>query len=290
MNMSCFLRNNEVIVPLLSRKQVLNLKLSSIPKKRLKTLALSFSVIAKGSAADIIKELLEIQLDEQRVNQFIKDEYAKQIEERRARISDEDLRTELNKVNDFSWGVVQGQLDQKIQTQYVRRIVSYEDLISNVASELHDEITNYVICTWFNHWTTVLIEEHISSHRRVIPTIKNIKGVDIFFDGQPFDLKITPLPRDYDPNAALLNPKDLAVWMYENQGAQRFGSDNRLFVVLLNKENPAMSWELKRDFDLVSAAIDGFFSKERVSSEDEIAFTFAKKTYTALSKVLFIAR
>ncbi|HOJ40596.1 MAG TPA: hypothetical protein PK644_09070 [bacterium] len=94
------------------------------------------------------------------------------------------------KVETFSWGVVQGQLDQKIQVEYVRRIVRYEDLLSNVRAKLHDDVTNYVICTWFNHWTTVLIEEHISTHKKVIPTIKNIKGIDIFFDGQPFDLKV----------------------------------------------------------------------------------------------------
>jgi hypothetical protein len=277
-------------MPLLSRKEVLNLKLASIPKAQLRTLALDFSASGNGSAASIIKELLEIRPNEERIDQFIKGEYAKLIEKRRARISDEDLRNELSKVSDFSWGVVQGQLDQKIQSQYVRRFVTYEDLVSSVAANLHDEITNYVICTWFNHWTTVLIEEHISIHPQVIPTVKNIKGVDIFFDGQPFDLKITPLPHDYDPNAALDNPSGLAIWMYENQGAQRFGSDNRLFVVLLNKENPEMSWELKRDFDLVSSAIDDFFNKETVSAEDEIAFAFANKTYTAISKILFIAR
>jgi len=40
----------------------------------------------------------------------------------------------------------------------------------------------------------VLIEEYISTHPKVIPTIKNIKGIDIFFNDQPFDLKITYLP------------------------------------------------------------------------------------------------
>jgi len=88
--------------------------------------------------------------------------------------------------------------------------------------------TIYVICTWYNHWTTVLIEEHISTHPKVIPTIKNIKGIDIFFDGQPFDLKITYLPRGYEPIDVVRNSSDLAIWMYENQGAQRFGTDNRL--------------------------------------------------------------
>jgi hypothetical protein len=270
-------------MPLLSRKEVLNLKLSSIPKELLVTLALNFSLTGQGSAADIIKELIETDPSEDYVNQFIKNEYAKRIEKRRARISDEDLQNELKKVNDFSWGVVQGQLDQKIQSQYVRQIVTYDDLVSSVVADLHDEITNYVICT-------VLIEEHISSHPCVIPTIKNVKGVDLFFDGQPFDLKTTGLPRNYDPKAALENPTDLAVWMYENQGAQRFGSDNRLFVVLFDKEDPTLSWQLKRDYNLVFTAIDDFFNKEAASPDDEIVFTFAKKTYTAISKVLLITK
>jgi hypothetical protein len=133
-----------------------------------------------------------------------------------------------------------------------------------------------------------LIEEHISAHKKVIPTIKNIKGVNIFFDGQPFDLKVTYLPREYDPADAIKNPSDLAVWMYENQGAQRFGSDNRLFVILLDKDNPERSWELKRDFNFVFQKIDNFFDMETVSKKDEIIFTFGRKTYTTVTKVLII--
>jgi len=203
-------------------------------------------------------------------------------------ISDEDLIKELHKVRDFSWGVVQGQLDQKIQTEYVRKIVRYDDLIKNVKSKLHNDVTSYAICTWYNHWTTVLIEEHISQHSKIIPTLKNIKGIDIFFNGQPFDLKTTYLPRDYNIQDTVKNPKNLAVWLYENQGAQRFGSDNRLFVILLDTKNAEESWKLKRNFELVFLKIDDFFNKESVSSADEVVFSFAKKTYTAVSKILLI--
>ena len=45
-----------------------------------------------------------------------------------------------------------------------------------------------------------------------------------------------------------------------------------------------------RDYDLVFTAIDDFFNKEEVSPDDEIVFTFAKKTYTAISKVLLITK
>ena len=82
----------------------------------------------------------------------------------------------------------------------------------------------------------------------------------------------------------------MAVWLYENQGAQRFGADNRLFVVLLDKKDIERSWELKRDFDLVFQKIDDFFNKETVSKKDEIVFEFGRKTYTAITKVLIITK
>jgi len=275
---------------MLSQKEVSNLKLSCIPLPQLKTLASDLGISNRGATTEIIKRILERRPDEKMIDMFIKERYAEKIQQRRLIISDEDLKKELMKVKTFSWGVVQGQLDQKIQAEYVRRFVRYDELLNNVKAKLHEDVTNYVICTWYNHWTTVLIEEHISTHSKVIPTIKNIKGIDIFFDSQPFDLKVTYLPREYNPIDAIKNPSNLAVWMYENQGAQRFGADNRLFVVLLDKENPERSWELKRNFALVFQKIDNFFNKETVSQRDEIVFTFGRKTYTAVTKVLLITK
>lgn len=275
-------------MPLLSAKEVRNLKLSSIPLEKLKEFAGNSGHNNTGSATDIIKRLIDIQNIDSKIDNFIKQQYSLRIKERKGLISDGDLIKELHKVKDFSWGVVQGQLDQKIQVEYVRKIVRYDDLITNVKVKLHNDVTSYVICTWYNHWTTVLIEEHISQHPKVIPTLKNIKGIDIFMDSQPFDLKTTYLPRDYDIQDVIKNPKNLAVWMYENQGAQRFGSDNRLFAILLDTKNLEESWKLKRNFDLVFSKIDDFFNKEKVSAADEVVFSFAKKTYTAVSKVLLI--
>jgi hypothetical protein len=276
-------------MPLMSPREVLKLKLDSIPFPQLKEFA-SMSGISKGRKTEIIKEILQKGVDEKIVDRFIKQKYEERIQNRKKLISDDELKKELLKVETFSWGVIQGQLDQKIQTEYVRKIVRYDELLNRVKTGLHDDITNYVVCTWFNHWTTVLIEEHISMHERVIPTIKNIKGIDIFFDGQPFDLKVTYLPRDYDHRKAIEKPLDLAVWRYENQGIQRFGADNRLFVVLLDRDNPERSWELKRNFDLVFQRIDEFFDKESVSEQDEILFSFRKRVYTAITKILIISK
>lgn len=275
---------------LVSDKELKNLKLRGIRSQELKELAVSFGIEKKGTAGDIIKRCIEANIPQVRIDSFIKLKYQDQILERQSVISDKELIEEVGKVSDFSWGAVQGKLDQKIQSGYVRKFFRYKDLLINVTSKLHNEITAYVVATWYNHWTTILIEDHISLHSKVIPTLKNNFGVDIFFGGQAFDLKTTYLPRDYPAKDAIGNPKKLAIWMYENQGEQRFGDDNRLFIILIDKNNPDQSWKLKRDFSFIFEKIDDFFENATVSSKDEIVFTFKKKTYTTISKVLVITK
>ncbi len=273
---------------LVSKKELANLKLEGIKLGDLKELADILGLSPKGTCANLIKNMIDV--PQNKINQFIKNKYKNQIKKRQLLISDNDLEKELIKVKDFRWSVVQGQLDQKIQTEYVRRFVRYEELINGVKSKLHDDITHYVVATWYNHWTTVLIEDHISQHPNVIPTLKNNFGVDIFFDNQPFDLKITYLPKGFVLEEVLKNPKGLIIWLYEKQGPQRFGSDNRFFVVLASKNNLEESWKLKRDFNFVFEEIDKFFDKSSVSTKDEIIFSFKKKTYTTISKILVITK
>ena len=273
---------------LVSKKELINQKLKSIKVEDLKELAESLGESVAGNGSDIIKRIIDKSSED--IDEFIKRKYQSQIKERQRIISDEDLKQELMKVESISWGVVQGQLDQKIQKEYVRRFVRYNDLVNGVKNKLHDDITNYVIATWYNHWTTVLIEDYISQHPRVIPTLKNYKGIDIFFDGQPLDLKITYLPRNYSLEEAIKNPKELVIWLYENQGAQRFGADNRFFVVLASKDNLEESWKLKRGFNFVFSKISDFLDKTTVSKKDEIIFSFDRKTYTAISKILIITK
>lgn len=278
-------------MPLLSKKEVLNLKLKSIPVNELKEFCRIYGYQDNIETSKIIETIISSNeaLDD-KINKFIKDKFSKRIEARRKLISDEDLKNELLNVQSFAWGVIQGQLDQKIQSQYVRKFFRYQDLIKNVRLKLHKDVTNYVICTWFNHWTTVLIEEHIGQHPKVIPTLKNIKGIDLFFDGQPFDLKVTYLPRGYNPDEAIKEPIKLARWFYENQGEQRFGFDNRIYIVLFDKSNPEKSWELKREFDFIFKNIDDFFNLEQITPDDEIVFSYKRNTYTTITKILLITK
>ncbi len=164
---------------LVSIKELTNLKLKAMRAEDLKELAASVGIKPKGSAGDLIKKLID--LPQNKIDSFIKTKYQSQVKERQKLISDSELIKEVQKVMDFNWGVVQGQLDQKIQAEYVRKFFRYQDLINGVKSKLHDDVTSYVIATWYNHWTTVLIEDHIGSHPQIVPTLKNNFGVDIFF-------------------------------------------------------------------------------------------------------------
>jgi hypothetical protein len=275
---------------LLSQTEVLRLKLSTIPAPLLKDLGRKVGVVGNG-AGNLIKNIIVSNIDEQELDAFIKQEYAKKAKERQSVIPDADLLGELNRVRHFKWGIEQGQLDNKIQVQFVRQYPRYDDLVSNVEKTLYESVKDYVICSWYNFWSTVIIEDIISTHPRVVPTLKNIKGVDLFFDGQPFDLKITYMPKGYSsPEEASESPRKLAVWLYENQGAQRFGADNRLFVVLHDTENADESWRIKRDIDFVKQNINKFLESQSVSKEDEIVFTFQKRTYTTITKILLVAK
>ncbi|MBN2020717.1 MAG: hypothetical protein JW749_10900 [Sedimentisphaerales bacterium] len=277
-------------MPLLSNKEVLRLKLESVPADLLKELA-TIKELPGRKKGEIVKSLAALPFNQDELDKFIRERYAKKVQERQKTIPDDILLNELHKVQSFQWGVVQGQLDNKIQVQYVRKYYKYDILLQRVKDELFDSVRDYVICTWYNHWTTVIIEDLISTHPKVVPTLNNLKGVDIFFDGQPFDLKITYLPSGYDGGCNTSSDlKKLAVWLYENQGDQRFGSDNRMFVVVHDRQNREDSWKIKKDINFIKASIDKFFKEEKVSSDDEVVFTFKKNTYTALSKILFIAK
>jgi len=277
-------------MPLLSPLEVMRLKLETIPAPALKELA-RIEKVPGTRAAELVKNLASSGLDQEALDNFIRVRYAEKVEKRRTVIPDGYLLSELAKVESFRWGVVQGQLDNKIQVEYVRRYHCFDELLDQVAKNLYEAVKDYVICTWYNHWTTVIIEDIISTHPAVVPTLKNKKGIDLFFGGQPFDLKTTYMPEGCPLSPGELpDPKDLAVWLYENQGAQRFGADNRLFVVVHDTANPRDSWKIKRDIRFVKQKIDAFFASQNVSQSDEIVFTFRRQTYTAISKVLFVIK
>jgi hypothetical protein len=90
------------------------------------------------------------------------------------------------------------------------------------------------------------------------------------------------------------NPRDLTKWLYENQGEMRFGSENRLFLVLVDTDNFNNSWKLKRNIDLLKPTIVSYLDtfKDKRIDDLKISFEFKGKPYrfSALADIIFVVK
>lgn len=285
-------------------------------------------------------------------------------EENKIQLSKLDIKhlvSELYKLKNFDWGGdYQNSLDKYLVTRYVKALKSYDTLISKFETEISVAVQGYVLNSWYNHWSSILIEHIFKSHSIVLPTVGQIKNVDFFINNIPFDLKVTYLPNEYIKikrkekgypveitylkdcakkagidfdkkakesdihyeiiekladkndefsnsvlqkiksekleilNEAKQNPKILAKWLYENQGEMRFGSENRLFLVLVDSSDFENSWKLKRNFELLEPSIkqylDNFHNKH--INDFKLSFNFKGKpnSFNVLTDIIFITK
>ncbi len=299
------------------------------------------------------------------------------------------LVSELYKLRNFNWGGdYQNSLDKYLVSRYVKTktYLSYESLLSKFETEINPAVQGYVLNSWYNHWSSILIEHIFKSHPVVLPTVGQIKSVDFFVCSStfpleqvesidvvtqdldisysnryiPFDLKVTYLPNEYiylkrkekglpveltylkqkareadiffDKNAnpsvvyheiiekmkdrndsfccsvlktlkneklqilteAQNNPKILAKWLYENQGEMRFGSENRLFLVLVDSDDFNNSWKLKRNIELLKPAISFYLDNFQYKKTEDLRITFDYKNkphpFTTLADVIFVVK
>lgn len=291
------------------------------------------------------------------LNNYIKTKHGKQV----ASLDIEQLVSALYKLKNFDWGGdYRNSLDKYLISRYVKVHQSYDTLISKFDSEINNAVQGYVLNSWYNHWSSILIENIFKAHSLVLPTVGQVKSVDFFVNSIPFDLKVTYLPAEYiklkrkemglpveltflknkaieagicfdkkakdtdiyheitermkDKNddfccsvlailkseklqilkEAQSNPKMLATWLYENQGEMRFGSENRLFLVLVDSDDFNNSWKLKRNLSLLEPMITQYLDNFKSKKMDDLKVTFAYKgksqTFTALADVIFVTR
>lgn len=90
------------------------------------------------------------------------------------------------------------------------------------------------------------------------------------------------------------NPRMLATWLYENQGEMRFGSENRLFLVLVDSDDFNNSWKLKRNLDLLAPTITKYLDNFNSKKMEDLKVTFAYKgkpqKFTALADIIFVVK
>ena len=178
------------------------LKLKSIirielVKRFLELAGLKITSTKQGQNFIELFELLSQDLDK---SHALLDKFIRQInEEEVSKLDTEQLVSELYKLKNFDWGGdYQNSLDKYLVSRYVKvQNPSYENLISKFETEINIAVQGYVLNSWYNHWSSILIEHIFKSHQTVLPTVGKIKSVDFFINDIPFDLKVTYLPSGY---------------------------------------------------------------------------------------------
>lgn len=155
------------------------------------------------------------------------------LEERKTRTAEEPkLISELYKMQEFNWGGLhQNSLDKTIVNNYVKKVRDFDRLNYHIENELLNSMRGYARCSWYNHWTSIIIEDIFKEHPAVLPAIGLVKKIDFFIHDVPFDLKVTYLPEGYIKDkrkAASLKP-ELTV-------LKKFARDNG---IPFEKESPA---------------------------------------------------
>jgi hypothetical protein len=273
-------------------------------------------------------------------------------------LNTEQLVSELYKLQKFDWGGdYRNSLDKYLVSNYVKAISSFDTLTSKFNTEIQSAVQGYVLNSWYNHWSSIMIEHLFKEHSSVIPTIGQIRRVDFFVNEIPFDLKVTFFPSEFikarrrekglpgelaflkkkakeykinydkiakeshltyeiiekmkDKNSdscnsalyqlkeqnieilkeAINNPRTLSKWLYENQGEMRFGSENRLYLVLVDTEDFSNSWKLKRNQDLLSPVITKYLD-EFSNKNIRVDFSYKGKTksFSALADIKFVVK
>lgn len=109
-------------------------------------------------------------------------------------VDEEKLKSDLRKIDTYEWGGDQeNSLDQYIIRRYVKVICDLEEL-ERASEEIKQNTWNFVRTSWYNNWTSYIIESYFKRNSRVLSAIGEIKSVDFFIDNYPIDLKVTYFP------------------------------------------------------------------------------------------------
>lgn len=114
------------------------------------------------------------------------------------RAAETELVNQLYRVQEFNWGGLhQNSLEKTIVDNYIKKITEYDGLCAAIENELLTSLRGYVICSWYNHWTSIIIEDLFKEHPKVLPAVGLVKKIDFFVKDVPFDLKVTYLPEGF---------------------------------------------------------------------------------------------
>jgi len=170
----------------------------------LKMRSLSRSLILKELAKKLKIDISDVEtrklfefmfcqeIDDKILNKFIEDKYD---EERKERIGNEDfLYSQLFKLRVFDWGGFYQNAVEQTLVSYIKKVQNFENLCNIIDNDINSRLKGYILCSWYNHWTSILIEDMFKDQSAILPTVGLIKKIDFFWGDFPFDLKVTYFP------------------------------------------------------------------------------------------------
>jgi hypothetical protein len=147
-------------------------------------------------ARGLFEAAFDAGISTQTIEACARDVFSAERGQRRAK--EAELVNQLYRVQEFDWGGLhQNSLEKTIVDNYVKKITDYERLCRCIENELLTSLRGYVLCSWYNHWTSIIIEDFVKDHPNVLPAVGLVKKIDFFVGDTPFDLKVTYLPEGY---------------------------------------------------------------------------------------------
>ena len=236
----------------------------------------------------------------------------------------ETIRSNLYSMTHFHWGGgFRNSLDKAIVSRYVKteNIIPFDQLERICDGELREMSRGYLLNSWYNYWSSVLIENLFRRNPNVLPALGKIKKLKVYArrhgivttsDATPEQLRYEIVERMKDsknPEAqSVLDAIDagwrkivecimaekgaLIRWLYENQGDMRFGTENRVFLILIDMLNPDDSWKLKRNVDMISPLISNWVSgfKKRKANDYLVEFSYKSRCYETYADIIFVIK
>lgn len=158
---------------------------------------------------DLDKILADDQISEKTINDFIEREFVPKTDKEII-----EIETELNKMQNFDWGGSAGNnLESNIVNNFIKKMNKYDDINNAIAGAIQKSVYGYTLNSWYNHWSSILIEELFNSNKKILPTIDLVQKIDFYIDGVPFDLKVTFFPDE-------LMKMDIGVFLQEKYGSK----------------------------------------------------------------------
>lgn len=193
--------NNDLQEFSLEESALLWLKIKSILRKEILSdfIAINSIQLTSKTLQNQFVELFEILSKNIEKSNSILDSFIRQKnQEQKSELDFELLVSELYKLKMFDWGGdYNNSLDKYLISKYVKNCKSFDLLETKFDTVISNAVRGYVLNSWYNHWSSIVIEHIFKSHSAVLPTVGQVKSVDFIINNTPFDLKVTYMPNEY---------------------------------------------------------------------------------------------